>query len=133
MSEGIAGRASEGWEGGSGFPESAPASCRVNPSPLDGMAAFQDRANPVTRQLSRSYFVPSSLEAYEQQLRQVQCEGYLRRRSRTTDAWRRRWFLLKVLSVHSPLLDSWYQTASDFQYPVSRSRRLPWPFYAVSP
>lgn len=51
---------------------------------------------PVARQLSRSYFVPRSLEGYERHLRQIQCEGYLQRQSRSAGTWRRRWFLLKV-------------------------------------
>lgn len=50
---------------------------------------------PVARQLSRSYFVPRSLEGYERHLRQIQCEGYLQRQSRSAGTWRRRWFLLK--------------------------------------
>lgn len=55
-----------------------------------------DEGKAVSRQLSRSYFVPRSLEGYERHLRQIHCEGYLQRQSRTTGTWRRRWFLLKV-------------------------------------
>ncbi|CAM9981588.1 unnamed protein product, partial [Hapterophycus canaliculatus] len=54
-----------------------------------------DEGKAVSRQLSRSYFVPRSLEGYERHLRQIHCEGYLQRQSRTTGTWRRRWFLLK--------------------------------------
>ncbi|CAM9932078.1 unnamed protein product, partial [Ectocarpus sp. 8 AP-2014] len=57
--------------------------------------AVGDEGRPVSRQLSRSYFVPRSLEGYERHLRQIHCEGYLQRQSRTSGAWRRRWFLLK--------------------------------------
>eukprot|EP00903_Cladosiphon_okamuranus_P013952 g12976.t1 len=57
--------------------------------------ASADEGKPVSRQLSRSYFVPRSLEGYERHLRQIHCEGYLQRQSRTSGTWRRRWFLLK--------------------------------------
>ncbi|CAN0206812.1 unnamed protein product, partial [Pylaiella littoralis] len=58
-------------------------------------AAADEGMKPVSRQLSRGYFVPRSLEGYERHLRQIHCEGYLQRQSRTSGTWRRRWFLLK--------------------------------------
>ncbi|CAN0142457.1 unnamed protein product, partial [Discosporangium mesarthrocarpum] len=48
------------------------------------------------RQLSRSHFVPRNLEGYERHMRHIHCEGYLWRKSKSSDnTWRRRWFLLK--------------------------------------
>ncbi|CAM9553761.1 unnamed protein product, partial [Choristocarpus tenellus] len=47
------------------------------------------------RQLSRSLFVPRSLEGYERHMRDILCEGYLERKGRTSDTWHMRWFLLK--------------------------------------
>lgn len=73
---------------------------RQAPPPFSPVScAFADEGKPVSRQLSRSYFVPRSLEGYERHLRQIHCEGYLQRQSRTSGTWRRRWFLLKV-STH---------------------------------
>jgi serine/threonine protein phosphatase PrpC len=55
-----------------------------------------DSTSGIAYQLSRSLRMPRDLEGYEAHLRQMQCEGYLERRScKHGTVWKRSWFLLK--------------------------------------